>query len=110
MKYISVLDLSRIAEQYSLPADAEIWEDIREASVDLSEWKNPKDSVPPKKKVVLAVINGSWNGLMFARAMVFAEFHPSEGWQLNHYPECREFDVLAWMDLPELPEEELLWR
>ena len=71
----------------------------------MSNWISVKEAVPDTDREVLALINGRGKYVKFENAAILGCFDNNEGWILEDWPEVDHFEVLYWMDIPELPEE-----
>ena len=72
----------------------------------MNKWISVKDAVPDTDREVLVIVNGmAGKKVKFVNAIMIGLFDKAEGWILEDWPEVTHFEVLYWMDLPELPEE-----
>ena len=71
----------------------------------MNKWINVKEAVPDTDREVIAIINGRGDKVKFVNAVIMGCFDEVEGWILEDWPEVTHFEVLYWMDIPELPEE-----
>ena len=68
-------------------------------------WKLPSEE-QPTEELVLVQINGRHKNIIFSNVIELAMFFPELGWTLAVFPECEDFEVVAWKYVvPYIPEE-----
>lgn len=103
-KYIRLSDLFHIANKYRIPRDIRAREEIIRASATVPEWKDPEKDPPPDDDILFVIVDGKYGNISFHHAILTANYYANEGWELEQYPDCKDFTVLRWQ-LPVLPEE-----
>ena len=103
-RYIRLSDLYHIANKYNIPRDIRAREEIIKASATVPEWKDPEKDPPPDDDILFVIVNGKHGNITFCHAIMTANYYPDEGWELEQYPDCKDFTVLRWQR-PELPVE-----
>ena len=104
-KYIRLSDLFHIANKYRIPRDIRAREEIIRASATVPEWNDPEKEAPPDDEILFVIVDGKDGSITFSHAIMTANYYPEDGgWELEQYPDCKDFTVLRWQR-PELPAE-----
>ena len=103
-RYIRLSDLYHIANKYNIPRDIRAREEIIRASATVPEWKDPEKEAPPDDEILFVIVDGKYGNISFHHTILTANYYANEGWELEQYPDCKDFTVLRWQR-PELPVE-----
>lgn len=76
---------------------------IKDLGLENNGWIPCSETLPDDNaNLVLVVVNGKpTNSITFKNALELAIYDEEDGWILEHYPEAKDIDVIAWQPLPE---------
>lgn len=112
MKAISIKELKKIADKYSLRRDIRAEAEIKESAynaVQWSPWLDPAQKLPENAENVLAIIQGHIGKEKYTDAFILASYWEGDGWMIEGKPQSDdedvEFKVEWWTPLPQYPGE-----